>query len=406
MSPVGKQSGGGHYGGQVPALLRTRRKWLSWWDGKLRSLLFDVVVAVFAVGAGSNVTHGPPAVVTSVTVAAGIAIALRRRFPWLAVAAAGGLSFVTAQPVAGLIAVYTVARRRGPGKQLWIAAALVEGFLVLGGVLRGGGNFEIVPVLVMTLFVVGSAGLLGLWIFQRKMLVVSYQERAEQAERERDLLAEREVAAERRRIAREMHDVVAHRVSVISLQAGALTMRAQDERTAEVAEVIRSTSGTALTELRTMLRVLRDDESGSPQQDGGELASDPTLGSIAPLVRQSTASGANVRLDVPDPVPETSAEVGRAAYRVVQEALTNAAKHAPHAAVQVSVAEEDEGLVVAVSNQRGRSTDTDAVPGSGYGLIGMRERVTLAGGTLSTGRTDSGGYRVRAIFPRNEAVVA
>ena len=405
MSPVRKQSGGGHCGEHVPALLRNRRQWLSWWDGKLRSLLFDIAVAVLAVNAGANVTHGPPVVVASVTVAAGVALALRRRFPWLAVAATGGLSLVTAQLVAGVIAVYTMARRRGPCKQLWIAGALVEGFFVLGGGLRGG-QFEIVPVLVVTLFVVGSAGLLGLWIFQRKMLVVSYQERAEQAERERDLLAEREVAAERRRIAREMHDVVAHRVSVISLQAGALTMNAQDERTAEVAEVIRSTSGTALTELRTMLRVLRDDESGSPQQDGGELASDPTLGSIAPLVRQFTGSGANVRLEVPDPVPDTSAEVGRAAYRVVQEALTNAAKHAPHAAVLVSVAEEDEGLVVTVSNRRGRSTDTDAVPGSGYGLIGMRERVTLAGGTLSTGRTDSGGYRVRAIFPRNEAVVA
>lgn len=405
MSPVRKRSGGGHYGEQVPALLRTWRKSLSWWDGKLRSLLFDVAVAVFAVSAGANVTHGPPAVVASVTVATGIAIALRRRFPWLAVAATGVLSLVTPQLGSGMIAVYTMARRRGPCKQLWIAAALVEGFLVLGGMLRAG-QVEILPVLVMTLFIVGSAGLLGLWIHQRKVLVENYQERAEQAERERDLLAEREVAAERRRIAREMHDVVAHRVSVISLQAGALTMNSQDERTAEVAEVIRSTSGTALTELRTMLRVLRDDESGSPQQDGGELASDPTLGSIAPLVRQSTVSGANIRLDVPDPVPETSAEVGRAAYRVVQEALTNAAKHAPHAAVLVSVAEEDEGLAVTVSNQRGRSTDTDAVPGSGYGLIGMRERVTLAGGTLSTGRADGGGYRVRAIFPRNEAVVA
>lgn len=405
MSPVRKRSGGGHYGEQVPAFLRTWRKWLSWWDGKLRSLLFDVAVAVFAVSAGANVTHGPPAVVTSVTVATGIAIALRRRFPWLAVAATGGLSLVTPQLGSGVIAVYTMARQRGPCKQLWIAAALVEAFLVLGGMLRAG-QVEILPLLVMTLFIVGSAGLLGLWIHQRKVLVESYQERAEQAERERDLLAEREVAAERRRIAREMHDMVAHRVSVISLQAGALTMNSPDERTAEVAEVIRSTSGTALTELRTMLRVLRDDESGSPQQDGGELASDPTLGSIAPLVRQSTASGANIRLDVPDPAPETSAEVGRAAYRVVQEALTNAAKHAPHAAVLVSVAEEDEGLTVTVSNQRGRSTDTDAVPGSGYGLIGMRERVTLAGGTLSTGRTDGGGYRVRAIFPRNEAVVA
>lgn len=405
MSPVRKRRGGGHYGNCVPALLRNRRKWLSWWDGKLRSLLFDVVVAVFAVNAGGNTTHGPPVAVVSLTVAAGIAVGLRRRFPWLAVAATGGLSLVTAQLGAGVVATYTMARRRGPCKQLWIAGAVVEGFLVLGGVLRDG-TFELAAIPV-TLFIVGSAGLLGLWVFQRKMLVVSYQERAEQAERERDLLAEREVAAERRRIAREMHDVVAHRVSVISLQAGAMTMNAPDERTAEVAEVIRTTSSTALTELRTMLRVLRDEGPDSAQQGGGELASDPTLGSIASLVRQSTASGTNVRLEMPEPVPEASAEVGRAAYRVVQEGLTNAAKHAPHAAVLVTVADEDDGLAVAVANQRGRSTNTDAVPGSGYGLIGMRERVTLAGGTLSTGRAEDGGYRVRAIFPRNtDEVVA
>ena len=408
MNPVRRQRGDGHYGDDVPGFLRKRRKWLSWWDGKLRSLLFDIVVAVFAVSVGNATEYAPAWVEGATLVLAGIGMVLRRKFPWLTVAATAGTALVNVPVTAAAIGVYTMARRSGPGARMWTAAVLFYVILVLDVALSSRGGTDFIAAVLLPVFVVGSAGLLGLWVFQRKMLVVNYQERAEQAERERDLLAEREVAAERRRIAREMHDVVAHRVSVISLQAGAMTMNAPDQRTAEVAEVIRTTSGTALTELRTMLRVLRDEESDSAQQGGGELASDPTLGSIAPLVRQFTASGANVRLELPDPIPEAPAEVGRAAYRVVQEGLTNAAKHAPHAAVLVSVADEDEGLAVAVANQRGRSTDTDAIPGSGYGLIGMRERVTLAGGTLSTGRAEDGGYRVRAIFPRNtdEVVVA
>ncbi|MEU0092338.1 histidine kinase [Kribbella sp. NPDC006257] len=151
--------------------------------------------------------------------------------------------------------------------------------------------------------------LLGLWVFQRRALLVALRERAEQAERERDLRAERVVVAERRRIAREMHDVVAHRVSAIALQSGALTMTAPDEHTEQVAEVIRRTSTAALTELREILQVLREEQPGEP----GHVA--PSLGAVPVLVSEAASSGLVVSLELPDPVPEVAPAAGRAAYR-------------------------------------------------------------------------------------------
>ncbi|WP_249124253.1 sensor histidine kinase [Saccharopolyspora erythraea] len=371
---------------------------LSWWDGRIRSLLFDLVAAVFTVRFGVDFDTALTVPNVCLMIGAALAFLLRRRFPWLPVVATAAMATFTGPAVAASVAVYTMARRRGPSTQLWIAAGLLTAVLILHTYYNQPPSNVYVFVISVAV-AVGVAMLLGLWVFQRKMLLVTFRERAEQAERERDLLAERAVAAERRRIAREMHDVVAHRCSVISLQAGALTLTAPDERTGEVAEVIRKTSATALTELRSMLRVLREDENDGPGETSGELANDPTLSSIRRLVADSVESGENIRLDFPDQLPETSSEIGRAAYRVVQESLTNAAKHAPHAAVHVEVAADDGEVVVTVSNRRSPGTGSDAVPGSGYGLIGMRERVTLAGGALRTGWAEDGGYRVRAVFP-------
>ncbi|WP_168585869.1 ATP-binding protein [Saccharopolyspora sp. ASAGF58] len=113
---------------------------------------------------------------------------------------------------------------------------------------------------------------------------------------------------------------------------------------------------------------------------------------------------ANVRLTMPDPVPDVPPVVGRTAYRVVQEALTNAAKHAPHAAVQVTVSEDGDDLTLTVTNRRSPRAPAVALPSSGFGLIGMRERVALTGGKLHTGRTDDGGYRVHAVLPRQPEI--
>ncbi|MEY8039283.1 sensor histidine kinase [Saccharopolyspora cebuensis] len=373
--------------------LKSRRRWLSWWDGRIRSLLFDLAVAFLCIPTGDWGIPTDSVVGNAAQILVVLAAFLvRRRFPWVPIALLVPLSIVSDPGPAVFVAVYTMARYRGPSVQLWAAYAVAFGASMLGA--KNLEPMDVVPVVLGLLLITAFPLLLGLWVFQRKQLLASLRERAEQAERERDLLAERAVTAERRRIAREMHDVVAHRCSVITLQAGALTMTAPDERTGEVAEVIRSTSATALTELRSMLQVLRDDG----HEATGDLADDASAEGIASLVEDAAAAGADVRLTRPDPMPETSTEVGRAAYRVVQEALTNAGKHAPGAPVRVDITADDD-VEVTVTNGPGRDDGTEAVPGSGYGLIGMRERVTLAGGALRAGRTEDGGYRVRAVFP-------
>ncbi|MFJ3234682.1 sensor histidine kinase [Streptomyces sp. NPDC086787] len=370
-----------------------RRQWLDWWDGRFRSLCFDLLVTALVL-AGVFARHTAPALITVCALAASApALLLRRRFPWLSVVATVMVAFTGSVGVAACVAGYTAARRWGPCRRLWVAGGTVTLAMIPGYYRELTGSADrLVYVAVVPLFAVAASVLLGLWFFQRGALLASLRDRAEQAERERDLLAERAVEAERRRIAREMHDVVAHRVSVIALQAGGLSVSAPDERTAEIAEVIRRASAGALAELRDVLKVLRDDQTPAPG------SGPPALEGVATLVDEATAAGANLRASLPDPLPQVSGAVGRAAYRVVQEALTNAAKHAPHAAIRVTLEVAEDQLQVTITNRRGAAAGS-AIPGSGYGLMGMRERVTLAGGALRTGRSDDGGYRVRAVFP-------
>ncbi|WP_406692470.1 histidine kinase [Saccharopolyspora sp. ID03-671] len=357
---------------------------LSWWDGKVHHLLIDVAVALCFCGLFRE--FDSPWVFL-LHLAGLFAMVVRRRFP-LALAAVSIALLVFAQylPVAW-VALYTCARRYGASRTTWITGVVIITVGVGSNFVRypGWDGFASVLSIGVNAALFTVPGMLGLWLQQRQVLVAATRERIERAERERALRAERAVGDERRRIARELHDVIAHRASVLSLQAGALTMHAKDQRTAETAEIIRDNSAKALTELRGMLRVLREGPS--------EIAEAPTAGDIAELVREN---GPGVRLSIPDELPETSGTTGRAAYRVVQEALTNAARHAPDADVSV-VVEAGDALSVTVTN--GPSTQPPA-SGAGYGLLGMRERVALAGGTLETGPTGDGGFRVAAVLPK------
>ena len=386
------------YGG--PVSTSGERRWLSWWGGAPRSLVFDLAVALATI-TGELYSHGSrlpnPAGPAAVELSAiFLALALRRRFPLAALAVAVAVSaFVPAVGFAAaairMIALYTWTARWGSRLPTWVAAGAVAAAQI--GASQADGELMTPGRLAFTLVSTVLPPLLaGLWVVQRQRLLAGYRERADRAERERELLAERAITDERRGIAREMHDVVAHRVGIVSLQAGALTVNAGDEKSGEIAETIRETSATALSELRTMLRVLRDEEDGTGPA--------PALDGIPALVDDATRSGASIELTMPDPVPEISSAVGRAAYRVVQEALTNAAKHAPHAAVHVEVAADEDELAVAVENRRSSAAKPNAVPGSGYGIVGMRERVALIGGRVRTGPTEDGGYRVHAVFPR------
>lgn len=249
--------------------------------------------------------------------------------------------------------------------------------------------------IVASFTVVLVAGMLawGMFIGSRRELLWTLRQRAEAAEAERDLRAAQARGNERARIAREMHDVLAHRISQISMHAGALTFR--DDLTADQmrtsASVIQEKAHEALEDLRGVLGVLRD-EQGAP----GTVVPQPTYADLAALVEDARAAGATVDYDaadldgLPDPV-------GRTVYRVVQEGITNARKHAPAAPVRIRVTgSADEGVEVVVRNALGFGPS--ATPGSGLGLVGLTERAELAGGRLTHG-VENGSFVLRAWLP-------
>lgn len=212
-------------------------------------------------------------------------------------------------------------------------------------------------------------------------------------------------AAERRRIAREMHDVLAHRISMVSLHAGALEYHPDvpPEDVAKAAGVIRSSAHAALGELREVINLLRNPADRAGERDGGGVQPpQPTLWDVAHLIEESRQAGMRVgfalRLDEPDRVPDAT---GRTIYRIVQEGLTNARKHAAGSDVDVEVGQGTDGAVtVLVRNQpAAREPAPPPPPGSGTGLIGLAERVALTGGRLDHGPTPDGGYALNVVLP-------
>jgi len=228
----------------------------------------------------------------------------------------------------------------------------------------------------------------------RNALVVSLRQRAEQAEAGQLLREERARTAERTRIAREMHDVVAHKVSLIALHAGGLELQTTGEPR-QSAGLIRVTAREALQDLRAVLGVLRLQPADATTTliDEGE-----TFADLASLVRASAQAGQPVELhDQAGPLPAATARV---VYRIVQEGLTNVRKHAPGAPTHVSVRRSDDGTVaVTVRNEAGVDAPMD-LPGSGFGLVGLAERVHLVGGTLRYGPLGrDGGWELTAAVP-------
>jgi signal transduction histidine kinase len=261
-----------------------------------------------------------------------------------------------------------------------------------------------------------AAVTLGMYIRARRQLVASLRERAENAEATQKLLAEQARSAERARIATEMHDVLAHRVSLMALHAGALEVRPDlpADEVRETAGLIRSTARQAMSELRDVIGVLRDGG-----QEEAPHAPQPTLRDIAGLVGEYRHAGLNVDLDMRvDDEEAAPGPLGRDAYRIVREALTNVSKHARGTAATVSVSGcPGKGLRVVVRNRlplrtmpssRGQEARPQEarpqearpqealLPGAGLGLVGLAERVALAGGTLSHGPDPDGNFVLTA----------
>ncbi|HEX2892831.1 MAG TPA: histidine kinase [Marmoricola sp.] len=226
----------------------------------------------------------------------------------------------------------------------------------------------------------------GMYVGSRRELIWTLRERARQAEAEQVLRIGQAQSAERERIAREMHDVLAHRISLVTMHAGALAYRTDlpPEQVRETARLIQTKAHEAMTDLRQVLGMLRG-EDGTPDRP------QPTLDDLDTLLEEARTSG--MVLEYAERLPpdqRPTEQVGRTVYRIVQEALTNARKHAAGTHVSVSVAgDAAEGITVVVGNAKpvGRLAP-GRVPGSGLGLVGLRERAALSGGTLAVDETD------------------
>ncbi|MBE1589670.1 sensor histidine kinase [Nonomuraea angiospora] len=336
----------------------------------------------------------PFPVLVAVAAVAGLAAWQARRswWPLAAVGAAGYVWLVMWPPL--LVACYYAGLALS-GRRL---AAYLGGCLAVCGIaaLAGagrGGPYELMTAttgnaLILALAVIGLPLALGLLVRTRREAA---RERAERREHEHVMRAERARAQERARIAREMHDVVAHRVSLMVLHAGALEMRASDEETERAAALIGGIGREALANLRDVLGVLRTPENSQRRPP-------PALGDLDRLLDQSRALGIAVaRHDEGEARPVEPA-VERTAYRVVQEALTNVHKHAGDAATDVLIRYGPGELEVEVRNQAPGSPPEE-LPGAGWGLVGLRERVELLGGTLRTSAQDGGGFLVSARIP-------
>jgi signal transduction histidine kinase len=246
--------------------------------------------------------------------------------------------------------------------------------------------------------IIAVAWVLGHFVGDRQVYAAQLEERTAELEQAREELARRAVAEERLRLARELHDVVAHAMSVIAVQSG-VGAHVADSRPEEVGKAlaaIEATSRAALIELRRLLGVLRQDSE--PQ---ASLTPVPGLGNLDSLLAEVGKAGLAVRVRVEGTPLQLPAGVDLSAYRIVQEALTNAVKHAGPAHAQVTIGYRDQEVTVEVIDD-GRGAvppASDGRAGTGHGLIGMRERVAAFNGELEVGPRPSGGFRVAARLP-------
>ncbi|WP_107308532.1 histidine kinase [Streptomyces qaidamensis] len=374
---------------------RTARDWVV----DFSCFLLAVGVGLTAVEALADNPHVPDglAVVDQVIGAlACAAVWLRRRWPLgLAVALTPLNVFSDTSGAAGLIALFTLAVHRPFRYVAWVGGVNVALVPLYYWVRPEADLPYLVAVLFAGLLTVAVVGW-GMFVRAKRQLMVSLQDRARRAETEARLRAEQGQRLAREAIAREMHDVLAHRLTLLSVHAGALEFRpdAPPAQTARAAGVIRESAHDALQDLREIIGVLRagePDDTGRPQ---------PTLAALDTLVAESREAGMKVSLvhRVEDPAAVPSS-VGRTAFRIAQEGLTNARKHAPGTDVTVTVTgAPGTGLDVLVHNPPPEG-EVPPVPGSGQGLIGLTERATLAGGRLEHGPTPQGGFEVRAWLP-------
>ena len=318
------------------------------------------------------------------------AVAARRRYPTAAGTVAGVLSVAVADlwgppnlvsyAISWLCAMYGLAVWSRPRRFLIAVAAFgvaLGASVTVGHALPGETEFALTWLVLLLLV---------------RYLVGDREQRLRMAEREREMAAREAVVEEQARIARELHDVIAHEVSMMVVQAGAERRVLGDANasTRDVLLTIENVGRSALTEMRQMVGLLRRD-MGSPP------APQPSLADIAGLIDRVRETGLAVDVVVEGDRCELPAGIELAAFRIVQEALTNTLKHAGEARVQVRIKYANHALEVEIIDD-GRLPDSRGLSG-GHGLVGMRERVAIYGGHLEAGRREAGGFAVRARLP-------
>ncbi|WP_405890513.1 histidine kinase [Streptomyces sp. NBC_00133] len=420
------------------------RTWL-WW-GRRRSVVLDVglgLVSAFecaleGVGFADKAALPVPFGVLLGLIVGGVLV-LRRRWPIAVVLVSIATTPAEMGYLMGVVGLYTLAASDVPRRitatlaGMSLAATLIVTFVRVRQDVQSA-DFDpepgawYVPTMAgfMSVGLTAPPVLLGLYVGARRRLMESLRDRADSLEQELSLLADRAEqraqwarTEERTRIAREMHDVVAHRVSLMVVHAAALQAVAlkDPQKAVKNAALVGDMGRQALTELREMLGVLRAGENeqrgaapvplaavGAAAAAAAAAAADdgPSLADIDALVGQSRQAGMVVELAVHGEAKVYAPEVEQTAYRVVQEALTNVHKHAAGAKVMVRLAHRESEVAMQVENgapDASGATAAAGLPSGGNGLVGMRERVLALGGVFVSGPTDAGGFRVSAVLP-------
>jgi signal transduction histidine kinase len=377
-----------------PVFARFRRRTV--WGFPTPDAVLAVVAAVIAVASvvTGNPVEGPIAVTLPAAIVMTLALLWRRRMPWLTVvlvAAAGLVQSLLAQSPGSLwslavfaVAVYSVAAWSSESVAA-VAGAGFVGILLVEEKLHDGVDY----VFILLLFG-------GIWLLGRASSY--WRGRVSVAEQRQQQAAKLAAAEERLRIARDVHDVVAHSLGAIAVQADAAeaALQVAPDRAMQPVRAIRDTAREALADIRRVLDVLHED--ASPQ--GPSVPDD-----IAALVAGARATGMRVSLDVQPAGRPVPAEVRSAGYRIVQESLSNIRRHAPGAMASVVVRPEGDDLVLSITDDGdgvGSMAGGGPTPGAGYGIRGMRERAERLGGTLTCGPATGGGFGVRAALPLTE----
>ncbi|MDQ0776445.1 signal transduction histidine kinase [Streptomyces aurantiacus] len=391
------------------------RRYPTWVDGFWAVVLFGISVVGGTADPAESGTD-VPVVTIPITVLLCLVIALRRRLPEVMLILActmGAAQLLLDMPMVAadfalLVIVYTVASN---GTRWASRLALTAGLCAAPlAQLRwpdehssAGGQ---VAIVVFQTVPFALAWVLGDSLRTRRAYFAQLEERAARLEKEREAQAKVAVAAERARIARELHDVVAHNVSVMVVQAdgAAYVLDAAPDQAKKALETISGTGRQALAEMRRLLGVLRTGE----HQESGEYVPQPDVEQLDDLIEQCRTSGLPVDFKIegtPRPLPSG---VELTAYRIVQEALTNTRKHGgPNTGASVRLVYFDDGLGLLVEDD-GKGAphelyEEGGVDGQGHGLIGMRERIGMVGGTLDAGPRPGGGFRISALLPLKPA---